>query len=221
MKKRIISAIVMIMIFVPILLLGDIYYPIFGGIIGTIYEDVLIFFLKGIWELHSGVLWLPFNPLYGFGCLAFVWVLSKFDKWYHKLTYGALLGGGVEYYASMFQEIFTNSTSWDYKDKITNIDGRTTVIFAIGWSIMAYAIYTFVWPLVLALLRKIPYGIGARFTKFFKIFIIIVMIISYAALIRCNLKAQGIEAFTIIGKWLDRFLPLNYVKNFFVNMKFK
>jgi len=41
MKKRIISAIVMIMIFVPILLLGDIYYPIFGGIIGVM----------GLWEI--------------------------------------------------------------------------------------------------------------------------------------------------------------------------
>ena len=35
MKKRSISAIVMIVLFVPILLLGDIYYPILFSILGA------------------------------------------------------------------------------------------------------------------------------------------------------------------------------------------
>ena len=40
MRKRIISAIVMLMIFIPVLLLGDVYYALFGGIIGllSLYE---------------------------------------------------------------------------------------------------------------------------------------------------------------------------------------
>lgn len=197
------------------------YAFLFGGILGTVYEDFLILFMKNVWRLHSGVLWLPFNPLYGFGCMAFVWVLSKFDKWYHKLTYGALLGGAVEYYASMFQEIFTHAVSWNYADKITNIDGRTTVIYALGWGIMGYTIYTYVWPYALKLLRCIPYYIGHIYTKIFKIFIIVVMIISYLALFRIGLKAQGIEPITIIGTLLDKYLPYEYVKLFFFNMKMK
>ena len=41
MKKRLISALVMIIIFIPILIVGDIYYPILGSILG----------LMGLWEL--------------------------------------------------------------------------------------------------------------------------------------------------------------------------
>ena len=197
------------------------YAFLFGSFLGTAYEDFLILFMKGIWELHSGVLWLPLNPLYGFGCLAFVFVLSHFDKWYHKLTYGAILGGAVEYYASMFQEMFTNSTSWNYADKLTNIDGRTTVIYAIIWGAMGYLIYTYFWPLIIQILNKIPFRIGQILTKTLKIIVIIVMIVSYLALFRCNLKLQGIEPLTIIGVWLDKFLPIEYVKIFYVNAKFK
>ena len=197
------------------------YAFIFGCLIGTIYEDILIYFLKDMWQLHSGVLWLPLNPLYGFGCLMFVWVLSHLDKWYHKLTYGAILGGAVEYFASLFQEIFTNSISWDYAGKPTNIDGRTTVIFAMGWGMLGYAIYTFIFPILRKFLKNIPYRIGARYTKCFKITIVLVMIISYVALIRASLSLQGQEPLTIIGKWLDILLPAKYVKLFFVNLKYK
>ena len=41
MKKRIISAIVMLIIFIPVLLLGDLYYPILGSILG----------IMGLWEI--------------------------------------------------------------------------------------------------------------------------------------------------------------------------
>ena len=41
MKKRLISAILMVILFVPILLLGDIYYPLLGSVLGII----------GLWEL--------------------------------------------------------------------------------------------------------------------------------------------------------------------------
>ena len=41
MKKRVISAIIMALIFVPFLLLGDIWYNIFIGILGII----------SLWEL--------------------------------------------------------------------------------------------------------------------------------------------------------------------------
>ena len=41
MKKRIISALIMLLIFIPILILGDVYYPILCSILG----------LVGLWEL--------------------------------------------------------------------------------------------------------------------------------------------------------------------------
>ena len=197
------------------------YAFVFGGLLGTIYEDVLIYFLKGIWELHSGVLWLPFNPLYGLGCVAFIWVLSHFKEWYHQVTYGALIGGAIEYYCSFFQELFIKSTSWNYSNKITNIDGRTTVLYSIGWGIIGYAIYTYFLPVIEWILRRIPYSFGERVTKFFKIFLLIVIIISELALFRCSFKLQGREPLTVVGQWLDTYLPLEFVKKFFVNMKFK
>lgn len=50
-----------------------------GSVIGTVYEDVLIFVRTwmetgtGVWMLHRGVIYGPFNVIYGFGAVVMCW----------------------------------------------------------------------------------------------------------------------------------------------------
>ena len=126
---------------------------LFGSLFGVIYEDLLMLIRTGNFETHRGVIFEPLNPLYGLGFVIFVFVLWKVAKWYNQLIYGSLMLGGLEYVCSFFEELLTGSTSWNYST-ITNIDGRTTVIYALFWGLGAMLIIQFVYPQLLKFLLK-------------------------------------------------------------------
>ena len=56
---------------------------VIGSVIGVLYEEILnlvkIYFATGdiVWELRRGVLYGPFNPLYGLGAVLVVYLLAK------------------------------------------------------------------------------------------------------------------------------------------------
>lgn len=70
-----------------------------GSVIGTIYEDLLIFVRSGVWMTHRGVIYGPFNVIYGFGAALMCWLLLRkpYKDW-QIFLYAALMGGAVEYF---------------------------------------------------------------------------------------------------------------------------
>lgn len=196
------------------------YVFLLGGFFGTLYEEILTILVTGAWESRAGMLLLPFNPLYGFGAVGFVLVLSRFKQWYHQITYGAILGGTLEYVCSWLQEVVSGTSSWNYNNVFTNIDGRTTVVFALSWGFMGFALVQFVYPLIIKLLKNIPYKVGNIITIILICVFAFLVLLTFAALIRCNLSRNGVEPVTFIGKLLDKYLPQQYLQKCFPNMKF-
>lgn len=199
------------------------YFYIFllGGFAGTIYEEILTILATGAWESRAGMLWLPFNPLYGFGVVGFVLALSRIKKWYHQITYGAIIGGTFEYMCSFLQELFTGSTSWNYDGVFTNIDGRTTIVFALAWGFMGFALVRYVYPLVVKGLEKIPYKVGNIVTIVLMVIMFSLIAVSYMAVVRAYLLRLGHKPLTFIGKFFDKFLPQEYLEKYYTNMIFK
>lgn len=192
---------------------------IFGGVIGVIYEELLALIRTGSYEMHRGVIFFPFNPLYGFGFVILVLVLTNIEKWYHKLTYGSLLLGGLEYFASLAEEIATGKVSWDYTNHLTNIDGRTTVLFALFWGTCATLFVIFIYPHILRFIIHIykkPFIIAVRIIMALLIFD---MIFSYTALILCSLRESGYKNQTYIGDFFEKYFPEKVINKFFTNWK--
>ena len=48
-----------------------------GCMIGTYYEEILTFFRSGQWLSRQGIIYGPFNPVYGAGFFAFSFLLCK------------------------------------------------------------------------------------------------------------------------------------------------
>ena len=48
-----------------------------GCIIGTYYEEILNLIRTGVWESRQGIIYGPFNPIYGFGFAGFTLLLGK------------------------------------------------------------------------------------------------------------------------------------------------
>lgn len=196
-----------------------------GSVFGTIYEDLLIYSQTyfatgtGVWMTHRGVIWGPFNVIYGFGAALMCWVLlrKKLENW-QIFVYSAFIGGAVEYGLSFLQETFTGTTSWDYSNQIMNIAGRTTVPIMAFWGLLGLVLVKIIYPFLSHLIENIPREFGERLFVLLLVFMIFNMLISWTAILRQNLRHHGVKPFTPIGEFLDAKFNDDYLRRYFPNM---
>lgn len=200
---------------------------IIGSIIGSFYEEIFSMLLTYsrtgniVWEYRRGVIYGPFNVIYGFGAIIIVSLLAdKNHKWYQTILYGALLGGGIEYFVGFLQETFTNSISWDYSNRFLNINGRTTIPYMFVWGIFSFLFVKYLYPFVSSKIEKIPYNLGKLLVNVMFVFMVINMTISWSAIIRQNLRNNNIPAITPYGRFLDKYYDDEFLEKYFPNMSF-
>lgn len=200
---------------------------VLGSFLGVIYEEIIGFIkyhhLYGIWkwETRQGVIYGPFNPLYGASIAFLIMFLGRRKRHPAKtFLYGALLGGAIEYIISYLMEIVLGLASWDYHNRPLNINGRTTILYMLFWGLAILILIHFIYPYLSKLIEKIPKKIGDVLVKFFVIFMTFNMVVSWTALARQALRHQGYKPFTIVGEIYDKIYPDEYLKKKFANMKF-
>lgn len=197
-----------------------------ASVIGTIYEDLLIFvrtFLEtgvGVWMTHRGVIYGPFNVIYGFGAALMCWLLLRkpYKNW-QIFLYSALMGGAVEYLLSLGQELVLGTRSWDYSGLFLNLNGRTTIPIMLIWGVMGLIFIKVIYPWVSNLIERIPPTIGENLYIILLIFMIFNMVISWSALIRQNLRHYEIRPLTPLGEFYDRYYPDEFLRKYYTNME--
>ena len=190
-----------------------------GGLIGTIWEMTLELFRKHQFLVRSGSFFTPFNPVYGFGLVLILLCLNKVKKNYSLFLYGCLLGGGAEYLLSFLQEKLLGSKSWDYTGKFLNINGRTTIVFCVFWGFAAFLIIRFFFPILFNLLDRVDPNL-LRVIAIVGTFVIVVdLFMTSFGLLRYTQRLNNIPPKTLIGIFIDNFLPDKIVEYFFSNMK--
>ena len=201
---------------------------IIGSIFGVYFEQVrnLILHLyhngEIFWEYRRGVIYGPFNPLYGIGAVVLVYLLLRKPLSNLKtFLYGSLIGGVVEYVVSFLQETFTGSTSWDYTGYIGNINGRTNIPYMLVWGLLAFFLVKIVYPLISKYIEKIPYNLGRLIVNSLHIFMFFNYFLSFGAIIRQGLRRKGYKAVTFLGDFFDKCYPDSFLRLRFPNMKFK
>lgn len=196
-----------------------------GSVIGSLYEELLhlaqVYFASGTleWSLRRGVIYGPFNVIYGFGAALMVWLLArkKYNGW-QVFLFSALLGGFFEYIMSFLQEMFIHTTSWDYSSLFLNINGRTTVPIMIVWGIMGYILIKKIYPLLSKIIESIPYEKGEIAFRVLLVFMILNMLISWTALFRQTLRHNNIPPFTPIDQFYDSYYNDERLRHYFPNM---
>lgn len=194
---------------------------IIGCIIGTLYEYFFIYFRTGIWESRRGVIYGPFNPVYGFGFVIAVLFLKRYKNVFVMFIIGAIAFGTLEYILNYLQEYFLGARSWDYSKLITNINGRTTVIYSLFWSFFGVLIVKLLYPLVVKGLNKIPKTLNKYISLFMVIFLIFDMGITGLALLRQAERKKGYPPSNFIEMYIDEHYNDARLKKIFPNMKFK
>lgn len=201
---------------------------VLGSFLGVAWENILGVVKRLIkygtlsYRDHRGVIYGPFNPLYGAGIVIIIEILGrKKRKPYMTWLYGSVLGGLLEYSVSFLMELVLGAKSWDYSSYFLNINGRTSIPYMLFWGFAIMILIHYVYPVVSNMIEKIPKKWGNALVSFLVIFMSLDMIVSWTALARQALRNKGHSPVTFVGEFYDRVYDDEFLKKIYVNMSFE
>lgn len=176
-----------------------------GAFLGDIVETVFCRIVMGSWMSRSSVIYGQFSIVWGVGVAAITVLLYKYkDKNILFLFFtGTILGGAYEYICSVFTEIAFGTVFWDYSDMPFNLGGRINLLYCSFWGIAAIVWFKVAYPLLSALIEKIPKKPGIIATWMLLAFMLVNVSISSIALARYQERSKGKNANNNIEKWID------------------
>jgi len=191
----------------------------FGCVFGCVMEMALTYFHTHEVVSRKGVIYGPFNPVYGVGAAILTICLAKRKNILIIFLLSALLGGSFEFLCSYLQEKLFGTISWDYSNHPFNIQGRTSLLFMFYWGILGTVYIKLVYPILSKLIEKTPIKIGNIVTWIMLIFMIIDCIISMAASFRQEERKEGIPADNVIAQIIDKVYPDSRMEKIYENEK--
>lgn len=190
---------------------------VIGCIIGVFYEETLNFCQTGQWLSRQGIIYGPFNPVYGAGFLAFTVLLCRNlkRKWWLTYIYSCLIGGATEMISSLIGEYVFKGNAWDYSDKFLNIMGRTTVPYMLFWGAGGLIFVKLVYPALSRFIELLPKRVGNKIMPTFLIFVIMSHVVSYVALYRYGTRSEGREASNAAEQVIDKYFDDSLMKQYY------
>lgn len=198
----------------------DILYKIImlftiGCFVGVVFETILCYFQRGYFESRKGLIYGPFNVIYGFGVVFIALILERHKKTSSIIIVGSILGGIIEYICSWCQETLFGTTSWDYSNYFLNFDGRTSIYHMIWWGILSFLFMKLIYSPIKKLIYKVKEEKRLLISIILIIFFTIDMLISGYANIRQSERIEGVEAKTVLQKFFDKYYPDEYINKIY------
>lgn len=207
---------------------GNTFYKLFwvffiGCFAGVVIETIFCIVTRGHYESRVGLIWGPFNLVYGFGALVLSACLYNYRNRSRVYSFigGFISGSVVEYLCSFFQEMMFGSTSWDYSRMPFNLNGRICLLYSIFWGILGILWIKDIYPFMSELILKIPNKIGKKLTIVLLVFMILNTIATGATVFRWKNRLDGIKANNVISETIDKLYPDARMEKIFANMEFK
>ena len=193
-----------------------------GSFAGVIIEMAWCLLKNGYVESRRGMVWGPFNFLYGAGAALLSITLYRFRNHGQWLSFlgGMIVGSVLEYFCSWAQEMLVGSRSWDYSNVQFNLNGRICLLYSVFWGILGVVWIKRIFPMVSALIQKIPRKIAKPFTWLCVVFFIIDLLVSGVAVWRWSKRMEGIPPQTAITRAIDKDFDDERMERIFPNMVF-
>ena len=191
-----------------------------GCVIGVVVETFWCLGTKFYVENRSGVIYGPFNPVYGFGAVVLTVGLQqlarKRDMW--VFLGSMVLGGGVEYLCSWTQEMAFGTVSWEYSKTPFNLQGRTNLMFAFCWGILGLLWVREFYPRMSDWIERIPQRVGIPLTWVLLVLMLANMGISALAVARWTDRVHGVPPQNSVDVFLDETYPNDRMSRVYPNM---
>lgn len=192
----------------------------FGGVV---IETLWCLITRGHYESRVGLIYGPFNLVYGLGALVLTYSLYKYRNrsGIYSFIGGFISGSIVEYLCSFFQELAFGSTSWDYSSMPYNLNGRICLEYSIFWGILGVLWIKTIYPIMARWILKIPNKIGKTLTTALLVFMILNSFMSGSTVYRWYQRTQGKEASNIFETYIDNHYPNSRMEKIYANLEFK
>jgi len=193
---------------------------IIGCFLGVVVETLFCLVTNGYIQSRQGVIYGPFNPVYGFGAVVLTLVLHPITKkrWYVIFLLSMVLGGGFEFISSYIQQLTTGTISWQYNQTPFNLAGRTSLRYSFYWGFLGLLWVKEIYPGLSKWIEKIPEKIGVILTWILVVFMVLNMSISALAVNRWNERINNIPATGVLEEFLDNTYPNNFLQQVYPNM---
>ncbi|MGN0106164.1 MAG: putative ABC transporter permease [Hominilimicola sp.] len=192
-----------------------------GCFLGVVIETIWCLLRLGHIESRAGLIYGPFNLVYGLGALLMTITLVRFtgyrDLWIFLV--GSLIGGIFEYVCSFVQEKLFGTVSWNYKNFPLNLNGRVNMLYCFFWGLLALVWVKDLYPKMSWMIEKIPNAYGKPLTWLCLIFMGFNTIMSSCVVYRMSKRQKGIHSSNIFWKYIDTHYDDERVKRIYPNMK--
>lgn len=206
---------------------GKSFYKLFwvffiGCFAGVMVERLWALVRYGTLEPRVGLVYGPFNLVYGLGAWALtaaLYPLRNRSRLFSLLG-GMLIGSVVEYGCSWFQEMVFGSVSWDYSNRPFNLHGRICLLYSIYWGVLGVVWIKELYPRMARLILKIPNRIGKGLTLALCAFMVLNTLVTGACVLRWAQRHEGRATSGRIGAYLDAHYPDARMEKIFSNLEF-
>lgn len=193
-----------------------------GCLIGYFMEISLNMLTTGTFASRQGMIYGPFNQVYGFGAVVLLLALKPLaslkEGWIFIIS--GLVGGFFEAFCSWFQETAFGYLSWEYSNQpLPFLGGRTSFRLMIAWGILGVVLIRVIFPKIEHLINTIQPRVRLFTAWAILIFMIGDMGISYAAVWRYSQRQKQIPATNLVEKFLDSTYPDKLIEGVYPNMK--
>lgn len=193
-----------------------------GSFAGVVVELLWCLVRNGYLESRAGLVYGPFNLLYGVGAVALTLILYRYRNRSSAFSFfgGIIIGSAVEYLLSWGQETLFGSTSWDYSELPFNINGRICLLYSVFWGILGVLWIKSIYPRVAKIILKIPDKAGKIITWALTVFMIFNAVMSLLSVWRWSERVHNVPATTIADEFFDKRFPDSRMERIFANMEF-
>lgn len=193
-----------------------------GSFFGVVVEVLWCLINEGYVESRSGLVWGPFNLLYGVGAVALSVALYRFRNRGAWLSFlgGFAVGSVVEYLCSLGQELVFGSRSWDYSHMPFHINGRICLLYSVFWGFLGVFWTKTLYPLMAKAMLKLPRRIGKLAVWGLTAFFVLNSLVTVMAVGRWVARRGGEEAANVWESVMDERFPDERMERIFANMSF-
>ena len=206
---------------------GMTFYKLFwvffiGCFAGVVLETIYCLIQRGPYESRVGLIYGPFNLVYGIGALCLSGALYQFRNRGRVFSFvgGFVVGSVVEYACSWFQEVCFGSTSWDYSNMPYNLNGRICLLYSIFWGILGIFWIKDIYPRMAKWILKIPNKVGKPLTWVLLVFMVFNSVMTLFTSLRWTARREGIEPRNAFEAYLDEHYPDERMQKIFANAEF-
>lgn len=193
-----------------------------GSFAGVVVEILWCLFRNGYIVSRSGLVYGPFNPVYGIGAVVMTLALYRYRNRSSSISFfgGAVVGSVIEYLLSWGQETLFGSTSWDYSRMPFNLDGRICLLYSLFWGILGVLWIKSLYPRVAQVILKIPNRFGKVLTWVLTIFMVFDCAMSLLAVDRWSERVRGETPVSAVDVFFDEHFPDSRMERIYANMEF-